>query len=950
MRFNHFLTTFGLTLLAMTSCMEKETLQDVERELEFVAEIEDPIYFSDDEETKTYIDENDAYASGVGTMWRKKEQIGVYSSYTKNAKFISTNGSNAGSVSFSGTCIGTPQYAYYPYSSNNKNVSSNAVKGNLPATQSYNYTTKDIVGDYRAGLFESKTWLSSTFTFKRLVTILRFLINATDTPLENSYIELLSINVSNQRQVSGDFTINLKTQEISLSSFAEGNDNLTLRWDKQAKLEPGTTAVAYMTALPVIQPGDVLTFTIKTDTHIATFTRTAKTAHSPNALIKFTINIASAENLQITQIGGSPEVPEEPELTGVHPVLHSMKFTVADNPGKILGRKLKASNYKTISETRTEEVCTVDTTNHTISLYLPYFNNRKLVPVFEIPEGTQLFYEGGEIISGETEVDFATYKQVAVVNEVGDGVIYDINFTNTGLPVVVVNQQTGTVTSNSGDYRGGSTAWYNATGAAWQPKDSDWLMSDVSVDNFMVYNADGTSAVTDKNGATVNEPLLASTRVRGNVSQKMPKKPFAVKLDKKSGIFLNDSDHTNDLPAHKRWVLLANWSDRTLMRNAIAFGIADIFKQTFPTDGIGWNPSGQFVELVYNGVHVGNYYLCEQVKIDGNRLDISDPYDKDDAYSGNAEDYGYLLESDDAYDEDVKFITKTYIPFQFKDDADGGGDMLSYAKTIVNGIDDNLYNGKWDDAFAKMDMSSFVDFLLIQELTMNGELSHPKSVYTYIDGGKLYAGPIWDFDWQTFPNISVIEAYYENAYTGGRNTYNYTYTTSMLADGTFNKSTSYPSSPKTNDKSYMWYPMLVKNADFKAMAAERWNAVKGAIGAYADMQIPAMAAKIKKSEAENWSMWPLESGSRAGQNRWSTYDVGGGFKGDEAMTFDNAVTTLTNNINTRINGMNYVSNKNWPSVKDVPSYSGSTSGGTSSGSSGSSSSNNNSWWGGSWPW
>ena len=467
----------------------------------------------------------------------------------------------------------------------------------------------------------------------------------------------------------------------------------------------------------------------------------------------------------------------------------------------------------------------------------------------------------------------------------------------------------------------------------------------------MVYNADGTSAVTDKNGATVNEPLLASTRVRGNVSQKMPKKPFAVKLDKKSGIFLNDSDQRNDLPAHKRWVLLANWSDRTLMRNAIAFGIADIFKQTFPTDGIGWNPSGQFVELVYNGVHVGNYYLCEQVKIDGNRLDISDPYDKDDAYSGNAEDYGYLLESDDAYDEDVKFITKTYIPFQFKDDADGGGDMLSYAKAIVNGIDDNLYNGKWADAFAKMDMSSFVDFLLIQELTMNGELSHPKSVYTYIDGGKLYAGPIWDFDWQTFPNISVIEAYYENAYTGGRNTYNYTYTTSMLADGTFNKSTSYPSSPKTNDKSYMWYPMLVKNADFKAMAAERWNAVKGAIGAYADMQIPAMAAKIKKSEAENWSMWPLESGSKAGQNRWSTYDVGGGFKGDEAMTFDNAVTTLTNNIITRINGMNYVSNKNWPSVKGVPSYSSSTSRGSSSGSTGSSSSNNNSWWGNeSWPW
>ena len=938
----------------MAACMKMETLQESESENAFVAEVIPAIMINEDEvNTKTYIDEHDNYSSGVGTMWNAKEQIGVYSNYSKNVKYTSTNKSGSGDITFSGVCLGTPNYAYYPYSTDNNNVSLKSVKGNVPSTQQFSNHDMMLTSDYRAGVLDSKTLVTAKFTFTRLMTYWRFLVNVTDTPLVGTNVESITVKINNNRKLSGDFNINLQTQQITLKEFAEGDDFVTLKWVNEPQLMSGNTYAAYMTVLPVVRPGDVLTFTITTNRYIATFTKTAKNQQVGNAIVKYTINLASCDNLQITEIP-RPELPVEPEpetpIVGTHPVLHSMKFTVADNPGKILGRKLKASNYKTISETRTEEVCTVDTTNHTISLYLPYFNNRKLVPVFEIPEGTQLFYEGGEIISGETEVDFATYKQVAVVNEVGDGVIYDINFTNTGLPVVVVNQQTGTVTSNSGDYRGGSTAWYNATGAAWQPKDSDWLMSDVSVDNFMVYNADGTSAVTDKNGATVNEPLLASTRVRGNVSQKMPKKPFAVKLDKKSGIFLNDSDHTNDLPAHKRWVLLANWSDRTLMRNAIAFGIADIFKQTFPTDGIGWNPSGQFVELVYNGVHVGNYYLCEQVKIDGNRLDISDPYDKDDAYSGNAEDYGYLLESDDAYDEDVKFITKTYIPFQFKDDADGGGDMLSYAKTIVNGIDDNLYNGKWDDAFAKMDMSSFVDFLLIQELTMNGELSHPKSVYTYIDGGKLYAGPIWDFDWQTFPNISVIEAYYENAYTGGRNTYNYTYTTSMLADGTFNKSTSYPSSPKTNDKSYMWYPMLVKNADFKAMAAERWNAVKGAIGAYADMQIPAMAAKIKKSEAENWSMWPLESGSRAGQNRWSTYDVGGGFKGDEAMTFDNAVTTLTNNINTRINGMNYVSNKNWPSVKDVPSYSGSTSGGTSSGSSGSSSSNNNSWWGGSWPW
>ena len=934
-------------MIMLASCVENELVLETEGDIIFKAAIEAPssnpqIPF-DTHQTKTFIDENSAYESGVGTMWRPKETIGVYSRYSKNAKFTSTNSSNTGNVSFSGFVLGTPEYAYYPYSDENRNVNPTAVKGVMPSNQEYNSIHKDIVGDYRAGIFDERDWFSSTFKFTRLVSILQFVIDATGTPLADSNIRQIEFKVSNQSKIAGDFTINLQTQEAVNGSFNEGDDRITMNWINAPTLYSNRSQTAYMTCLPAVQPGDEMTFVITTNTHRATIKRTSKVVFTPNGLYYFPLTLTNFPDMTVEQITViNPSEPETPAI-GTHPVLHGMKFTVADNPGKILDRKLVYQSSATTYTTCTEEVCAVDTTNHTISLYLPYLNNRKLVPVFEIPEGTQLYYEGGEIISGETEVDFATYKQVAVVNEVGDGVIYDINFTNTGLPVVVVNQQTGVVTSASGDTQNGSAAWYKATGAAWQPKDSDWMMSDASVDNFMVYNADGTSAVTDKNGAVVEKPLLASTRVRGNVSQQMPKKPFAVKLDKKSGVL--------GMAPHKRWVLLANWSDRTLMRNAVAYDIAEIFRNTFPTDGIAWSPSGEFVELVYNGVHVGNYYLCEQVKIDSGRLDIADPYDKDDAYSGVAEDYGYLLESDDAYDEAVKFITKTYIPFQFKDDADGSGSMLAYVKGIVNGIDDNLYNGNWTEAFKTMDLASFVDFLLIQELMMNGELGYPKSVYTYIDGGKLYAGPIWDFDWQTIPNITEIESKYDNMYTnnGGKASYNFTYDKSMLATATFNRKSSAPTSVNNDDKSFMWYPMLVKNAEFKAMAAERWNAVKGAISGYADGQIPAMAAKIKKSEAENWSMWKLDSGSSGAKNRYNTYGIGGGFKGDEAMTFDNAVSTLTNNLNKRINGMSYVSNQSWPSVSGVPSYSGSSSGSSSGSGSGSSSGSGN-WWDNIWPW
>ena len=856
---------------------------------------------------------------GVAGQWSTSDQIGVYTDKSeKNVKYTNTATKAASSASFKASTEvkGNPQYAYYPYSSANASKAATGLTGTLPQEQVM--TTAGVYPyDYRYGVQTgTDSDENAIFEFHSLFANVCINVNAGSTVLEGKTLENVICKVSRQGTevpVAGAFTFSAADGSYTYTS-ASASSSVTASWKSAKTL--GSATACYVTLFPTVKAGDVLEFTVNTADASAKVSVTVAEAFEPEGF--YTFEVKAAE--------GEISVPEVP---AVAPELFSMKFTVAQNPGKILGRKLTYSSSATTYTTRKEEVCTVDAANRTVSLYLPYFNNRTLVPVFELSEGATLTVGGNVVVSGETAVDFAANKEITVTNSKGETAVYTVNFTNTGLPVVVVNQQTGVVTSASGDTQKGSAAWYKATGAAWQPKDSDWMMTE-GVDNFMVYNADGTSAVTDKGGATVNEPLDASTRVRGNVSQQMPKKPFAVKLDKKSGVL--------GMAPHKRWVLLANWSDRTLMRNAVAYDIAEIFRNTF-TDGIPWSPSGQFVELVYNGVHVGNYYLCEQVKIDSGRLDIADPYDVDDAYSGNPADYGYLLECDDAYDETVKFITKTYIPFMFKDDADAGGNMLAYAKDIVNGIDDNLYNGKWTDAFAKMDMASFVDFLLIQELMMNGELGYPKSVYTYIDGGKLYAGPIWDFDWQTIPNISVIESNYDNAYTnnGGKASYNFTYTKSMLATATFNRKSSAPTSVNNDDKSFMWYPMLVKNADFKAMAAERWDAVKGMIGAYADTQIPAMAAKIKKSEAENWSMWKLESGSRAAQSRYSTYGVGGGFKGDEAMTFDNAVSTLSSNLNKRVSGMSYVSSQTWPTV-----------GGSSSGSGSGSGSGN--WWGSWWPW
>ena len=82
------------------------------------------------------------------------------------------------------------------------------------------------------------------------------------------------------------------------------------------------------------------------------------------------------------------------------------------------------------------------------------------------------------------------------------------------------------------------------------------------------------------------------------------------------------------MPKHKRWVLLANWLDHSMIRNAVAFRLThameDAWKSGAIEPGIPWNVHGQNVELVIDGHHVGNYYLCEQIKIDKKRLNIRD--------------------------------------------------------------------------------------------------------------------------------------------------------------------------------------------------------------------------------------------------------------------------------------------------------------------------------------
>ena len=325
----------------------------------------------------------------------------------------------------------------------------------------------------------------------------------------------------------------------------------------------------------------------------------------------------------------------------------------------------------------------------------------------------------------------------------------------------------------------------------------------VEIDSKELWVEGGNIRIIDEYG---NESLNAEAdfRGRGNSTWGMPKKPYAIKLARKTEIL--------GMPEHKRWVLLANWQDRTLLRNDVSFEIA---RQTFP-----WTPRGKFVELYVNGDFRGNYYLCEQIKIDKNRVDIDKIKDVDDDITG-----GYILEFDKyAVNEKNHFFTryKNY-PVEIKEPDEDviyspEHPAFVYIKDYVDNIEETFENGTYEDVRQLIDVRSFADFFLVYNLVGNTEATHPKSCYFYKKrDGVLYAGPVWDFDWGTF-----------------RPGYKGLILTSAL-----------------------WYGYLLEYDEFRALLKKRWHELKPSFESV-QYYIDKKANWIRESNEDNFAMWPID--------------------------------------------------------------------------------------------
>lgn len=235
---------------------------------------------------------------------------------------------------------------------------------------------------------------------------------------------------------------------------------------------------------------------------------------------------------------------------------------------------------------------------------------------------------------------------------------------------------------------------------------------------------------------TKDEYLLSNVtgkiRGRGNSTWDMPKKPFKIKFDKKQDLFGRGSAKT--------WTLIANYCDKSLIRNYLAYELSSL------CSGIEYTTTHEIVEVILNGEYLGVYLLCDQMQTGKTRVNIEED-------STNL-DTGYLIELDNrAPDEGVENIDWFYsydIPYAIKS-PDPESDtysvnQLQYIKSYLNKTISIIEQKDFQKIKEYIDIDSFVDSYIIQELFKNCDVGY-SSFYLYKDkGGLLTAGPLWDFD------------------------------------------------------------------------------------------------------------------------------------------------------------------------------------------------------------
>lgn len=269
----------------------------------------------------------------------------------------------------------------------------------------------------------------------------------------------------------------------------------------------------------------------------------------------------------------------------------------------------------------------------------------------------------------------------------------------------------------------------NSTESAWDSTPNGIPYLKIATNDGAKIEVDYVLCSIRLNGNGVYENVVVDSvkiRQRGNSTRiYYDKKPYRIKLPVKQSLL--------GLSANKDWVLLANYRDPTGFMNAIAFDIAR------EMGNFAFVNSNRFVDVELNGEYIGLYQLTEQIERAKSRVNIG------------VDGVLLSLDVDDGPEESPaagnNFVSSVYrMPVAVKYPKNPDGATLDSIREDFAVLETLIQQQKIDSLKMRMDVSNYIDFILLQEITRNVELAAPRSMYLYKENGKYYLGPVWDFD------------------------------------------------------------------------------------------------------------------------------------------------------------------------------------------------------------
>lgn len=357
-------------------------------------------------------------------------------------------------------------------------------------------------------------------------------------------------------------------------------------------------------------------------------------------------------------------------------------------------------------------------------------------------------------------------------------------------------------------------------------------------------------------GGDTSDVILNDTieiRGRGNSTWDMPKKPYRIKFRHKRHL-LNMKDDAKD------WVLLANYVDKTLIRNAVSFEIGQFLDMEF-------TPSVKFADVYLNNNYIGNYMVTDQIEAGINRVNI-EKLDTTDVVEPNVSG-GYLFERDGFYNRELvwyKTPKDVFFTIHEPDPSAVKPSQLTYLTNFTTNFETKLFGANWKDSTqgyrAILDTTSFLRWYIASELTGNIDCFWSTNMYKRRNDPKLYYGPLWDYDiaYNNDKRRNDIAQVRMNDLTSARGAFgNRTWINQISTDP--------------------WFKVAVNNLWKEVVAKD----VKARLQFYVDSLVTVLDASIKK----NYERWPTLN--TLIYNEWYKYP-----------TYQEYVNVLKTYINTRV--------------------------------------------------